>query len=728
MKLWLPKLLVTLLLCLHCSAQQQPPATATEQKDPTTQDEFYSAKQKWQLSCFMDGYKRLHPSADDATLQKVTAFVRALDSENAPKGEAHKRFLELERAGLADPALVALHAYETMGDKNYAAAAAKIGPAVEQADTECPLDMLAHMAFATAHCLRKSKDPNHLAEKMTAKGISTTLQIAAREKIPPLEQRFLLNRLSHAIEVYIDDAETQNQLAARLAGAGAKDQWLTHALIGSCEVRAAWMIRGDGFADSVTAAGWKGFALHLDRAYAHLKKAYDLEPNLPEVPTALIAIAMAGHAPKGEDPRFWFDRAVKAEFDYDEAYLAYEWALYPRWGGSYKKMIQFGRECAATKRFDTGVPFYYYDTVRSIEADIDNDGSAWRSEYDGLKEMLQAYGKNPMAAPKARTLGTQLCGIAWRTEHWTDAREMLDKLTTKLGDKFAGRVLDPDAIADFGTIAPEPADVQADILAFSSKGAPKLQDARAAIAAAKYDRAVAAATEAITITGDEPANIALATKAVAVPIIHKARFESGEKVALDFERGFPGWTPQGIWNPISSTRAVGTGTGSLLNRTRFGTKYEIEAGLTPTTPDTKKTSSAWLEIDVRTDAARRGSVRIVHTGPSLSLQVTGRTPFRMDIKQPQATDRVKVQVWGEYISVDLNGEHVWSGLTTFEQGGDPEGQLISFQSQGQARIENVTIQKLTQRPESIPPDADPKPPQKESAPKQEGGPLKRPRF
>ena len=144
------------------------------------------------------------------------------------------------------------------------------------------------------------------------------------------------------------------------AADGEMKPWLRSMLLGESYYELGWHARGHGYADTVDQDGWNQFEKNLQLAEQELKTAHGLHPERPEAATAMIGIAMAGDT--NEDERTWFDRAVQAEFDYIPAYQKYRNSLLPQWGGSYEAMVDFGRECAATKRYDTPVPMEMYET------------------------------------------------------------------------------------------------------------------------------------------------------------------------------------------------------------------------------------------------------------------------------------------------------------------------------------------------------------------------------
>ncbi len=142
--------------------------------------------------------------------------------------------------------------------------------------------------------------------------------------------------------------------------------WAKDTIWGLYWVKAAWKARGEGYANSVSQEAFKLFTERLDKAAARLKKAAEANPLDPRAPTAMISVVMGSADSSPTKLRFWFDKAVAAQFDCIPAYRAFLWGLEPRWGGSYPAMLTFAEQCVQTGRFDTRVPIQFYNAVQSI--------------------------------------------------------------------------------------------------------------------------------------------------------------------------------------------------------------------------------------------------------------------------------------------------------------------------------------------------------------------------
>ncbi len=150
--------------------------------------------------------------------------------------------------------------------------------------------------------------------------------------------------------------------------------WLKDTLLGAFAVKTAWKARGSGYAHTVTDERWKAFREHLTRASKHLTAAWEANPEVPFAAEEMIAVTMAGGGIDGIDERGWFDRATSACFDHLPAYDALLWASRPRWGGSHALMLAFGKACAETRRYDTGVPQQLHKALAAVGSELPHRG------------------------------------------------------------------------------------------------------------------------------------------------------------------------------------------------------------------------------------------------------------------------------------------------------------------------------------------------------------------
>ena len=148
-------------------------------------------------------------------------------------------------------------------------------------------------------------------------------------------------------------------------------EWAKNALLTEVEIQWAWRIRSGKWAHLVQMDAWKGFNDHLELAAKHAQKAWELRPDRPEAAAKMVTIVM-GQSGGPIKLREWFDRAVKAQFDYASAYSSLAKACSVRWGGSDQFVLSLGCRFAETKRYDTFVPAQLFYACKLIAVEQAN--------------------------------------------------------------------------------------------------------------------------------------------------------------------------------------------------------------------------------------------------------------------------------------------------------------------------------------------------------------------
>jgi WD40 repeat protein len=174
--------------------------------------------------------------------------------------------------------------------------------------------------------------------------------------VQPSDNRIVLHQIEHMLSD--KPSEHWKTLVDEVRRVPARDVWLVRMLESNLETITAWEYRKKAKASDREATEAE-YRSRMRRASPRLLEAWRLHPELPEAAKKMIEVAMAGAPVAGETPRFWFDEAVAAQFDYMPAYRNLIHSLWPYWGGREELMMEFGLECLATKRFDTEVPAGY---------------------------------------------------------------------------------------------------------------------------------------------------------------------------------------------------------------------------------------------------------------------------------------------------------------------------------------------------------------------------------
>jgi len=216
--------------------------------------------------------------------------------------------------------------------------------------------------------------------------------------------------------------------------AGPAYQWLALTLDGERDINEAWKARGSGYANTVTAEGWRGFSEHLAEARKLLTEAWNLEPDWPLAPCRMMTVALGDSG--ADEMRVWFDRTLSAQVDYPEAWSEMRWGLRPRWYGSETAMLALGRTAINTGRFDTDVPRKFFDCVADVESEQElHPGRHIYGRADiwpEFQRMYQGYIAAPSQLPFRSGWRSSYAIVAYFAGKYDVAAEQLKALNWKL--------------------------------------------------------------------------------------------------------------------------------------------------------------------------------------------------------------------------------------------------------------------------------------------------------
>ncbi len=426
------------------------------------------------------------------------------------------------------------------------------------------------------------------------------------------------------------------------------DPWLLNMLEGLYHVKAGWVARGGGYAFKVTPEGWRGFADHLKAARKCFEKAYALEPTYPEAASEMIAVAMAGHAGDDEDERFWFERAVTAQLDYEPAYTKYLWSIWPRWDGSHDEMFAFGLECAATKRYDTGVPYVLIEAIEAIIRDTGgNSAAAWRHEgvYPAAAEVLTAYADRPEEAPRKTWLTSYHVSIAIYARHYKDA----DALMKQIKHKLVWNAVDRTRAL--------PGRLFYEVAAMVGPHSAGLRDGELQVDEGAFDDAIKAYDHAIANVPPHFTTLRY-LRGRAAELRWLKQYHAGEPVDIQPDKDLNGWYANGgKWSVDQQGRLVGAGEASGLNLicgAEFGSRYEITGRMEYVNVGKIKEPAAGPIVTYSRSAdsyglwMRKGSQRVVMRNPDGKAKAW---PAKVG-----DNNEFRVAVWNGHVFGWVNGE------------------------------------------------------------------------
>ncbi|MCA9141607.1 MAG: hypothetical protein KDB05_02420, partial [Planctomycetales bacterium] len=344
--------------------------------------------------------------------------------------------------------------------------------------------------------------------------------------------------------------ETKRLVDACLAIEGL-DPWLKHLLVGKYYVALAWEYRGMGVASEVTEDGGEQFRKYLAEAGKCFTRAWQLRPDFPEAATSMINVSMAG-GDQRYSPRGWFDCAIRAQFDHQDAYWTLHGALQPRWSGDPTASPKFIREVLGSTHYNSQVPYW---GLYLLERDVDDfrgRGSAiWREagNYEAVRKMIQGYLAYEDSAISTAVLRSQLAAAASYTKDYVTANEA-----------FQGLADDEIYQVVFGKLKLNPFEAKrlASVLAGpAAERLSKLDWSRLKSDYLSVDELNVYATELDALRQLDPAKASQRYwDSLEQPIAWRKKFLTGDWVNLTFTEGMPGWQLRGAEYKIESPDSV----------------------------------------------------------------------------------------------------------------------------------------------------------------------------
>jgi hypothetical protein len=144
--------------------------------------------------------------------------------------------------------------------------------------------------------------------------------------------------------------------------------------------------RTTAFASHVTEAQFRTYEARLRKARAALEAAWEAQPGAPHVADLMLAVEKGIGGGDRAAMETWFERAMTADGNDQEAcWQKLDW-LDPKWygGETADEMLAFGKACRATKNWQTGITLLaadaHYRYVITLEP-------AKQSRYLGAPEV-----------------------------------------------------------------------------------------------------------------------------------------------------------------------------------------------------------------------------------------------------------------------------------------------------------------------------------------------------
>jgi hypothetical protein len=618
---------------------------------------------------------------------------------HAPRGDLAARGRKLLNDGCDDPIVRFLTAhFERAAGSSKAAAAGEFRQALGQLEkqTNYPRAVTRLVALYLFGALDR---PEPALDKKTLGWTRAALEEGSCDGADDalfVEDAFagaaLLDRNCDSMEDIVNDAKNLPERARRT-------------ILGRIETRRARHARGAA-ADTVNEESSKGFGPGLDAARDELLSAWKLRPDQPYAATEMIKVVAQGAAAPRESLRLWFDRAVKARFDYMPAYSAYLWALRQHWGGGNEEILAFGHACAATKRYDTGVPHFLFNVIDDI-----GDGDDGRGTYSipSVADDVIAVHKGTIATARpGEDLNYCISNLvldAWACRRFDEALKALGQLPNRTLHSSI-----TDRFAQFRTTRMI---VLGEIPVFNSPAKDDYTKGRELEKSGRYPEAIGKFAAAQRKCGGDPD----ATKMLEYLVkkdTTRVEFEKGQWMDISPRtRDYSDWalSPRAEWTVPEDGVLQFTGRDStaISDWSRpVGENYEVRATfefMNP--PNTPRNFAIALGFSFAQPNQTVTCQFWAAKPPKAELMVLGNGFY--DFENPKHQVRLEtkndlhVKCWQGRISLYLNGKTVFEKLDP--RGGNPshrEGHVgfggFKLSPEQTVRLTNIAVRKLSAEP------------------------------
>jgi hypothetical protein len=203
-------------------------------------------------------------------------------------------------------------------------------------------------------------------------------------------------------------AQRPESITARVALATSLHRW-------------AWVARGNGMANTVTADGWRLFDERIKESYTVLQDAANLHEQCPGWYSEMMIV---GLAQSWDRPRMeaLFQQAIQFEPGYFRFYKQFANYLLPKWDGKGSDAIAFAKEAANNVGGEAGDQVYFHIAMVVVGKNGPEFGVKemdWERIQRGYQSLTAQYGTNG-------ELKNEIAFLAWKFHDAEFARQQFE--------------------------------------------------------------------------------------------------------------------------------------------------------------------------------------------------------------------------------------------------------------------------------------------------------------
>ncbi len=363
--------------------------------------------------------------------------------------------------------------------------------------------------------------------------------------------------------------------------------YILHLMAGFYYKQVAGNLRGLGFVDSVKESDLPAIKAGGSAASLHFRKAWLLRPDLPHAAWNMTALANGNREAERWSPRNWFELSCRAQFDFMPSYETFMYALLPRWGGSHEELLAFGEECAATKAFETAVPYTLVDCISQIAKET-SGGKTWETpsyvkiltDFWAAMDHWGTENNIERTALQWKNQASFQAAVLIRNDRYAEAKAALDKIDgPPLIKPMLNILQDPPLAASSAYALAEPdAAPLVEIEKRFGGGIPRSATEE------ELDQAIKVVSEAKQKNQVLRATMYLAEREYSLTL--QKKFLSGEWVDLPFDPELNHWRIQECTATVESPSSLrlsnltrGDSTPLAIPRVVFAPPYELQVTL-----------------------------------------------------------------------------------------------------------------------------------------------------
>lgn len=221
-----------------------------------------------------------------------------------------------------------------------------------------------------------------------------------------------------------DSLESTWRVIDQSCGDYPADGWIRHAIKGNYHLVRGWEKRGEDVASTVKDDDAEFFRKELLQAKKCFEASWSKYSKHMIYGESMMEIAKGLGLPR-EETNLWFRRAMKLNGDDVRVCMAMADYLHPKWGGSAEDLIEFGRQCAATRNYHSGIPAILYEAHMHAFSTDTIRHFAKKDVYEETELMLRSLITDQPLAVKQRW---RYALLAYNKGKYELARTHFDKL------------------------------------------------------------------------------------------------------------------------------------------------------------------------------------------------------------------------------------------------------------------------------------------------------------